>query len=313
MKKNLIPIVSIIGPTASGKTELAVDLALKFSGEIISADSMQIYKEFEISTAKPTLAQRQKIKHHLINILHVNEEFSVAQYTALAKKAVNNVWCHGKLPFLVGGTGLYVDSLIKNIEFENKITSNENIRSKLEETSNSELFEILNNIDPESAQSIHINNRKRIIRAIEFFYTSGYPISTQVKNSQNNISPYKVCKMGLNFKDRKLLYNRINLRVEKMFKLGLIEEVKNISSNNINLSKTAAGAIGYKEILEYIKGETDLISAKETLKKATRNYAKRQITWFKRDTEINWLYIDDFKDYSEILNTAEKIIKKFIN
>lgn len=313
MEKDLIPLVSIVGPTASGKTELAVDLALKFGGEIISADSMQIYKEFEISTAKPTLAQRQKIKHHLIDILHVNEEFSVAQYMGLAKKAVNDVWNRGKLPFLVGGTGLYVDSLIKNIKFENKITSNENIRSKLEEKSNSELFEILNKIDPESAQGIHINNRKRIIRAIEFFYTSGYPISMQVKNSKNNISPYKVCKIGLNFKDRKLLYNRINLRVEKMFKLGLIEEVKNISSNNINLSKTAAGAIGYKEILEYIKGETDLISAKETLKKATRNYAKRQITWFKRDTEINWLYIDDFKDYSKILNTAEKIIKKFIN
>ena len=312
MKKDLIPLISIVGSTASGKTELAVDLALKFGGEIISADSMQIYKEFEISTAKPTLAQRQKIKHHLIDILHVNEEFSVAQYMDLAKKAVNDVWNRGELPFLVGGTGLYVDSLIKNIEFENKITSNENIRSKLEEKSNSELFEILNNIDPESAQSIHINNRKKIIRAIEFFYTSGYPISTQVKNSQNNISPYKVCKIGLNFKNRELLYNRINLRVEKMFELGLLNEVKNISSN-IPLSKTAAGAIGYKEILEYIKGETDLISAKETLKKATRNYAKRQITWFKRDTEINWLYIDDFKDYSEILNTAEKIIRKFIN
>ena len=171
---------------------------------------------------------------------------------------------------------------------------------------------MLSEIDQESANKIHVNDTKRLIRAIEFFYTSGYPISTQVKNSQNNISPYKVCKIGLNFKDRELLYNRINLRVEKMFELGLLNEVKNISSN-IPLSKTAAGAIGYKEILEYIKGETDLISAKETLKKATRNYAKRQITWFKRDTEINWLYIDDFKDYSKILNTAEKIIKKFIN
>lgn len=312
MKKNLIPLVSIVGPTASGKTELAVDLALKFGGKIISADSMQIYKEFEISTAKPTLSQQKKIKHHLINILHVNEEFSVAQYTKLAKKAVENIWNCGKLPFLVGGTGLYIDSLIKNIKFENKITSNENIRKELEGKSNSELFEILKKIDPKSAQCIHINNKKRIIRAIEFFYTSGYPISIQVKNSKNNISPYTVCKIGLNFRDREILYNRINSRTEKMFELGLLDEVKNISSS-MNLSKTAAGAIGYKEVLDFIRGKIDLKTAKENLKKATRNYAKRQITWFKRDPEINWIYIDEFKNYSDILNKTEKIIKKFIN
>ena len=282
MKKDLIPMVSIVGPTASGKTELAVDLALKFGGEIISADSMQIYKEFEISTAKPTLAQRQKIKHHLIDFLHISEDFSVAQYVKLAKNTIYDIYNRGKLPFLVGGTGLYVDSLIKDIKFENKVTSNENIRNKLEEKSNSELFDILNKIDPESAQGIHINNRKRIIRAIEFFYTSGYPISMQVKNSKNNISPYKVCKIGLNFKDRELLYSRINLRVEKMFELGLLNEVKNISSN-IPLSKTAAGAIGYKEVLGFISGKTDLEETKKNLKKATRNYAKRHITLFKRD------------------------------
>lgn len=312
MGKDLIPVISIVGPTASGKTELATDLALKFGGEIVSADSMQVYKEFEISTAKPNLAQRSKVKHHLIDILHVNEEFSVAQYKELAKEAVINIHARGKLPFLVGGTGLYIDSFLKNIEFEIKNTSNEKIRKQLEEKSNSELFEILKKIDPKSAQNIHINNKKRIIRAIEFFYTSGYPISIQTENSKNNSSPYKVCKIGLNFKNREILYGRINMRVEKMFGLGLVKEVENISKN-INLSKTANGAIGYKEILEYINGKADLDTAKENLKKATRNYAKRQITWFKRDSEINWIYPDDMESYDKILSAAEKIIKNFIN
>ncbi len=311
-EKNLIPIVSIVGPTASGKTELTIDLALKFSGEIISADSMQIYKEFEISTAKPTLSQRNKVKHHIIDILHVNEEFSVANYTKLAKTAAQNIYNRGKLPFLVGGTGLYIDSFLKNIEFENKITPDKKIRKELEKKSSPELLEILKKIDPQSAQNIHVNNKKRLIRAIEFFYTSGYPISIQVKNSKNKISPYKVCKIGLNFRNREILYNRINLRVEKMFEHGLLNEVKTIFSS-MNLSKTAAVAIGYKEILGHVNGKTNLDEAKENLKKATRNYAKRQITWFKRDLEINWIYVDDFENYSDILNKAEKIIKKFIN
>ncbi|MBQ2672186.1 MAG: tRNA (adenosine(37)-N6)-dimethylallyltransferase MiaA [Clostridia bacterium] len=312
MEKDLIPVISIVGPTASGKTELATDLALKFGGEIVSADSMQVYKEFEISTAKPNLAQRSKVKHHLIDILHVNEEFSVAQYKELAKEAVINIHARGKLPFLVGGTGLYIDSFLKNIEFEIKNTSDEKIRKELSEKSNLELFEILKKIDPKSAQNIHINNKKRIIRAIEFFYTSGYPISIQVKNSQNRVSPFKVCKIGLNFKNREILYSRINVRVEKMFKLGLVKEVKNIS-DNMTLSKTAEAAIGYKEILEYTNGKTDLDSAKENLKKVTRNYAKRQITWFKRDPEINWIYPDNMENYNEILISAEEIIKKFTN
>lgn len=312
MEKDLIPVISIVGPTASGKTDLAIDLALKFGGEIVSADSMQVYKEFEISTAKPNLIQKSKVKHHLIDILHVSEEFSVAQYKDLAKKAIMDIHGRRKLTFLVGGTGLYIDSLLKNIEFENRNTSDEKIRKELSEKSNLELFEILKKIDPKSAQNIHINNKKRIIRAIEFFYTSGYPISIQVENSKNIVSPFKVCKIGLNFKNREILYGRINMRVEKMFGLGLVKEVENISKN-INLSKTANGAIGYKEILEYINGKADLDTAKENLKKATRNYAKRQITWFKRDPEINWIYPDDMESYDKILNTAEKIIKNFIN
>lgn len=312
MKKNLIPIISVVGPTASGKTRLAIDLALKFGGEIVSADSMQVYKEFKISTAKPTLDQQNKVKHHLIDILHVTEEFSVAQYTKLAKKAIQDIWNYGKLPFLVGGTGLYIDSLLKNIQFENKVTTNNTLQKKLSEKSNSELFEILKKIDSKSAQNIHINNKKRIIRAIEFFYTSGYPISIQVKNSKSNPSPYNVCKIGINFKNREILYSRINSRAEKMFALGLTEEIKNIYLNTAP-GKTAAGAIGYKEILDFISGKTDLETTKENLKKATRNYAKRQITWFKRDPKINWIYPDTFQNYSDILNTAVEIIKKFIN
>ncbi len=336
---DLIPVICIAGPTASGKTELAVNTALKFGGEIISADSMQIYKEFEISTAKPSEKQLKIVPHHLINILSVSEEFSVAEFKNLASECINDIYLRKKLPFLVGGTGLYIDSLLKNIDFEafsnihekkfnnsqnfsngkfieklnnSQTFSNEGLVEKFDNFknySNEKLARILKETDPISAEKIHANDTKRLKRAIEFFYASGYPISEQTEKSKNAASPYKVCKIGLNFKNRDILYERINKRVDKMFEEGIVEEVKKLSK--ISLSKTAQAAIGYKEILPFVKGECSIREASENLKKATRNYAKRQLTWFRRDKETNWIYIDEYKDFSEVINSAQDIIKNF--
>ena len=310
LSEKLIPVVSIVGPTASGKTELSINLAKKFNGEIISSDSMQIYKEFDIVTAKPGLSDLNAVKHYLIGNLSVSEEFSVSDFIHLASECIKNINNNGHLPFLVGGTGLYLNSLLENIEFESSKSSDENLRSELNKKENEELFEILKKVDPESSLKIHMNNKKRVIRAIEFFYTTGYPISKQVENSRKNPSFYDVCKIGLNFKNRDILYERINLRVDKMFDMGIVEEVKKV--NQMNPGNTASAAIGYKEILEYLNGNIRLNQAKENLKQATRRYAKRQLTWFRKDEKINWIYLDELKNHEEITNVSEEILKKFI-
>lgn len=309
MPTDLIPVICVVGPTASGKTELAVNLALKFGGEIISADSMQIYKEFEVSTAKPSLEQLKAVPHHLVDFLSVEKEFSVAKFKNLAQECIKDIYSRGKLPFLVGGTGLYIDSLLKNIDFEDSSNITTEKVNDLKGLNNDELIEILQRADPVSAEKIHPNDTKRLKRAVEFFYMSGYPISEQTERSEKAQSPYKTCKIGLNFKDRDILYDRTNKRVDKMVESGIAEEVKKISQ--MNLSKTAQAAIGYKEILPFVKGKCSLEEAAENLKKVTRNYAKRQLTWFRRDKEINWIYIDEYKDFSEVVVKAQSIAGNF--
>ena len=236
MVNEKISIISIVGPTASGKTDLSINLALKLDTEIISADSMQIYKEFNILSAKPEKEKLSLVKHHLIDFLSVSEEFSVSKFISLSEKCINEIYSQGKIPILVGGTGLYVDSLLKGLKFESKknIENSEAIKS-LDNLSGEELFKILGKIDPVSLEKIHINNVKRLKRAIEFFYQEGYPISCQVENSKKIISPYKVCRIGLNFESRDILYDRINKRVDEMFESGIEEEVKLISK--LKLSK----------------------------------------------------------------------------
>lgn len=311
MSEKLIPVVSIVGPTASGKTELSINLAKKFNGEIISADSMQIYKEFDIVTAKPAIADLKAVKHYLIGDLSVINEFSVSDFENFASQYITDINNRGRLPFLVGGTGLYLDSLLKNIKFESSKNSDENLRNELNKKENEELFEILKKIDPESSRKIHINNKKRVIRAIEFFYIAGYPISEQIENSRKNPSCYDVCKIGLNFKNRGILYEKINSRVDKMFDMGIVAEVENV--RKLNPGKTASEAIGYKEILDYIDGNISLSQAKENLKQVTRRYAKRQLTWFRKDEKIHWIYIDEFENYQKIVSEAEEILKKFVS
>lgn len=311
MENLKIPVISIIGPTASGKTDLSLSLALNLNTEIISADSMQIYKEFNILSAKPEKEKLSLVKHHLIDFLSVSEEFSVSKFINLSEKYINEIYSQGKIPILVGGTGLYVDSLLKGLKFESKknIENSEAIKS-LDNLSGEELFKILGKIDPVSSEKIHINNVKRLKRAIEFFYQEGYPISCQVENSKKIISPYKVCRIGLNFESRDILYDRINKRVDEMFERGIEEEVKLISK--LKLSKTSSMAIGYKEVLPYVLGNCSKEEAKEELKKATRRYAKRQLTWFKKNPDINWIYVDKCTDTSEVIEKSFEIVDKFI-
>ncbi len=307
MVKPKIPLVSIVGPTATGKTELAINLALKFGGEIVSGDSMQIYKEFNVLSAKPTPGQLKKIPHHLINCLSVGEEFSVARFNELANDIINKVFKNGKLPFLVGGTGLYIDSLLKNIKFEDA-KKDCSVRPDLTNLSNEDLLKMLEKIDPVSAEKIHLNDTKRLKRAIEFFYTSGYPISEQNARSKLTESKYNVCKIGLNYRNRELLYDKINKRVDDMFANGIVEEVQKVFK--MNPSKTASAAIGYKEIVPYVLDKCSKHEVIDALKHATRRYAKRQITWFNRGKEINWIYVDEFSNFQSVVEKGMKIISQ---
>ena len=307
MAESKIPLVSIVGPTATGKTELAVNLAIKFGGEIVSGDSMQIYKEFNVLSAKPTREQLEKVPHHLINCLSIKEEFSVARFTKFASSCINEVFKKGQLPFLVGGTGLYIDSLLKNIKFEDSKKSYD-FKLDLTNCSNENLLLVLKKIDPVSAKKIHVNDTKRLKRAIEFFYSSGYPISEQSAKSKFSDSKYQTCKIGLNYKNREFLYEKINKRVDAMFENGIADEVRRVFK--IGPGKTAASAIGYKEVIPYVLGNCSRQEAVDNLKTATRRYAKRQLTWFRRDSEINWIYVDDFNDFESVIKAGAEIINK---
>lgn len=310
--KNLIKIISIIGPTASGKTKLSVSLAERFNGEIVSADSMQIYKGMQIATAKPTEAEMHGIKHHMIDFLPADKTYSVAMFVKDAAECIADIHSRNKIPFIVGGTGLYVDSLLNNISFSEE-KRDESLSRELykiyEKQGIDELLKMLSEIDYISAQKLkEERNPKRIIRAVEFYKTTGTPISEQVENSKLIESPYSAVKIGLNFKDRAKLYDRINKRVDLMLEKGLLDEARQVL--NSDLSFTSVKAIGYKELLPYINREKTLDECIEKLKTETRRYAKRQITWFKRDSEINWIYVDECNSYEELLSKAIEIIEK---
>lgn len=309
---NLIHIVSVVGPTASGKTKLSVELAKNFNGEIISADSMQIYKDMQIATAKPTEDEKCGIAHHLMDFLPTSQSYSVANFVSDAKKCIKEICEKNKLPIIVGGTGLYVDSLLNNIAFS-KDKRDEKLCNELMQIYKDEgaekLLEILNEFDCESAQRLSNQvNVKRIIRAIEFYKTNGITITEHNKNSTLVKSPYKPTKIGINFRDRQKLYDRINKRVDIMIEQGLLEEARKVISSE--LSFTSVKAIGYKELIPYFNNEKSLDECIEKLKMETRRYAKRQITWFKRDKDINWIYADDYGSFEELYETAALITKR---
>ena len=294
-------IIVIVGPTASGKTEFAIETAEKINGEIISADSLQVYKEFSICTSKPTKEQLKRVKHHLIGHIPVSSEYSVYSFVQDAKQKIKEIINNKKTPIVTGGTGLYIDALINDFQFENSsCEENNNIdilsgnAGEITEENNKNLYGILKKLDPLSAKYINQNDIKRINHAINFFNKFGFSIYNQKINTEKNKFKYnkefEIIKLGLNFKNRDILYDRINKRVDLMLQNGLLEEINHV--RKLEVSKTASAAIGYKELLPYFKGETTLYQAIEKIKQQTRRYAKRQITWFKRCPITKWIFKD---------------------
>lgn len=294
MADKRIPLVVVAGPTASGKTALGIQLAKRFSGEIVSADSMQIYTGFSVATAKPGPEERQGIPHHLMDFLPPGREFSVADYVTLARETILDIAGRGNLPILVGGTGLYIHSLVDHIQFSEE-DAGAALRRRLEkeaEASGQEaMLERLRQVDPDTAERLHPNNLRRIIRALEVYESTGIPMSRRQEESRRTPSPYDPCILGIGFRDRQVLYDRINRRVDAMVRGGLLEEAREALS--APAGKGVMQAIGYKELAPYFSGEIPLSDALERLKQKTRNYAKRQITWFKRDDRIHWIFADE--------------------
>lgn len=306
-------VVVICGPTASGKTALSVELAKELDAEIISADSMQIYKGMDIATAKPSISERDGVPHHLMDFLDPCEAFSVADYVRLAREKISDIAARGKLPMIVGGTGLYISSLINNIQFEESecdYAYREQLRQLAAEKGNGYLMDMLKEIDPETAASLHENNQSRVIRALEVYKITGKTMSQTQRESRAEPSPYEPCMIALDY-DRSQLYDRINKRVDIMLEEGLLEEARAFYSREDY--PTAAQAIGYKELLPYLKGSEELDTCVERLKQETRKYAKRQLTWFRKDERIHWIKVTDNTDSREILEIAKKYIKMYGN
>ena len=285
-------ILCVVGPTASGKTDYAVELALKCGGEVVSCDSMQIYKHMDIGTAKPTADEMKGVKHHMIDIIEPNESFSVARFSEMARECIDDILLRGKMPVLCGGTGLYFDSTINNINFIQMDTDEEYrkyFESAAKEFGNEYVYKILKRVDEESAESIHPNNLKRVIRALEIYKTTGKKKS-ELDKEQLSEPLYEPEITGL-MRDREVLYDRINKRVDIMMEKGLVEEVSELIKMGIDTEATSMQAIGYKEIIEYLDGKTSLSDAVDKIKRESRRYAKRQLTWFKRNEKIHWINI----------------------
>lgn len=299
-------IICVVGATASGKTDLAVKLAKAVDGEIVSADSMQVYKNMPIATAVATKEEQDGVPHHLVEFLNTDEIFSVADYVELAKSKIAEISSRGRVPIVAGGTGLFVDSLVKNISFS-EVGSNAEIRTELAEKSNEELYEKLLKLDPNAAEDIHPNNRKRVIRALELCM-SGTSKTEQNENSLLCDSPYDALYIGIGYKDRQKLYDRINKRVDLMLEAGLENEARQMLGKQ---GLTARQAIGHKELQPYIDGKITLAEAAENLKRETRRYAKRQLTWFRRNENINWLYADEMSK-DELVKKAVELVRKHL-
>ncbi|MBP3626981.1 MAG: tRNA (adenosine(37)-N6)-dimethylallyltransferase MiaA [Clostridia bacterium] len=303
-------VIFIVGPTASGKTSLSLEIAKHFDGEIISADSMQIYNGIHIASAAPDEAEKQGIPHHLIEFLEADNTFSVADYVLLARKKIDEIISRGKLPIVVGGTGLYIDSLVDNIEFIEEKTDYE-LRSKLEahmeKIGAEEMLKELSKFDKTASEKLHPNNRRRIIRAFEVYLSTGKTITEQNINSKNKKADFDSLIIGINFSDREKLYDRINKRVDIMLEKGLLNEAK--STFKKGNGNGCFQAIGHKELYKYLEDECSLEESVENLKRQTRRYAKRQITWFGRDERINWIYPDTQNNY---LEKAFDLVNEFL-
>ncbi len=301
-------VIAVAGPTASGKTALAIEIAKRFSGEIISCDSMQIYKGMDIGTAKPNLEEMQGIPHHMIDVVDMNTRYSVADFVGDARVAINDVQNRGKVPVIAGGTGLYMDSVLNNIEFF-EFDCDPDFRGKMEKIAEDEGNEALHNrlkeLDPEAAENIHPNNVRRVIRALEVCEFSGMTFSRANELSRQK-PVYDSLIIGIDV-PRPYLYERINLRVDQMMEKGLYKEVEILYKSGADRNSTAMQAIGYKEILDSIEGRVSPEEAVEKIKMETRRYAKRQLTWFKRNEKIHWINPED--GFDQVFELCRKFLK----
>ena len=303
-------IICIAGPTASGKTKLAVELAKITNGEVVSCDSMQIYRRMDIGTAKPTKEEMQGIPHHMIDVCEPDEDFSVSRYCEMATPIVDDIIARGKTAIIAGGTGLYMDSLIKGNTFAPFPSTG--MREKLEAQADSEgmdaMISLLQSIDPEAAQRIH--DRKRIIRALEVYYETGETITEHNRRTQAIPPRYSPLWLGLDFADRQELYSRIDLRVDIMLEQGLVEEIRTLLASGIPAKCTAMQAIGYKEFVAALEGIGTIEEAAEEVKKSSRHYAKRQLTWFRRNKEMHWLTRQAGQSTDKIIEDARRILSE---
>lgn len=306
-------ILCIVGPTATGKTRLSVALAEQSGAEIVSCDSMQIYRGMDIGTAKPTAAEMRGVPHHMIGCVDPREDYSVSRYVAEADACVQEILRRGKPVILVGGTGLYVDSLLAGRQFAPyPQTGRREELTRIAETEGiAPLMERLREVDPEAARRIHPSNQKRVIRALEVYLETGVPLSEHDRRSRQTPPKYRPRRIGLDYKNRSALYARIDRRVDEMFARGLVDEVRRLLEGGVPERATAMQAIGYKELTAYLRGETELDAAKEAVKLASRRYAKRQRTWFRRDPEIRWLELPDEPDFAETVRAAERILAEW--
>ena len=306
-------IICIAGPTASGKTALAVELAKELNGEVVSCDSMQVYRRMDIGTAKPTKEEMQGIVHHMIDVAEPDEDFSVSRYCAMASPIVDDILARGKTAIIAGGTGLYMDSLIKGNAFAPFPSTG--VREKLEAQADAEGMEAmlsrLTSIDPEAASRLHLSDRKRIIRALEVYLETGETITAHNRKTQAIPPRYTPLWLGLDFAERSELYRRIDLRVGIMLKQGLVKEIQDLLASGIPAKCTAMQAIGYKEFVAVLSGQGTIGEAADEVRKSSRHYAKRQLTWFRRNKSIHWLTRQTGEGGGEILQNARQIIRDF--
>ncbi len=309
MKKK--PLIILTGPTAVGKTKASIGLSKAIGGEIISADSMQVYKHMDIGSAKIKPEEMQGVPHYLVDVLEPDEEFHVVKFQQMAKKAMDGIYAKGKIPVIVGGTGFYIQALLYDIDF-NEHKSDSSYREHLEQVAKQDgaavLHDMLKKVDAKSAEEIHMNNVKRVIRALEFYEQTGQKISEHNEKERQKESPYNFAYIILN-DDREKLYNKIDQRIDQMMEDGLVQEVKKLKEKGYNKDMVSMQGLGYKEILSYLEGELSLDEAVYILKRDTRHFAKRQITWFKREKEVIWI---DKQDYAYDEDKIQKQILKIL-
>ena len=308
-------IICIPGPTASGKTALAVELAKEYNGEVVSCDSMQVYRRMDIGTAKPSPEEMQGIPHHMIDVCEPDEDFSVGRYCQMAGSAVDDILSRGKTAVIAGGTGLYMDSLIKGNDFAPFPSTGQ--RERLEQQADAlgmeAMLETLREIDPQSASRLHPADRKRIIRALEVYYETGETITAHNLKTQAIPPRYSPIWLGLDFEDRKDLYDRIDLRVGMMLEQGLIPEIEALLKSGIPPRCTAMQAIGYKEFVAALEGKCTVLDAADQVRQSSRHYAKRQLTWFRRNQNIHWLIRGKNEGSQEILMRARQVLREYDN